>query len=40
MNLAAAMLGFFVLRPIINKRLKSAKELMQKQAENQTLLAA
>jgi hypothetical protein len=40
MNLAAALLGFFVFRPIINARLKSAKELMKNQTENQTLLAA
>jgi OFA family oxalate/formate antiporter-like MFS transporter len=42
MNFAAALLGFFVLKPIINWRLKHAKELMSNQADlkDQTPLAA
>ena len=33
MNVAAALLGFFVLRPIINERLKSSKELAESQIQ-------
>jgi hypothetical protein len=42
MNFAAALLGFFVLKPIINRRLKHAKELMSNQTDlkDQTPLAA
>ena len=42
MNLAAALLGFFVLKPIINRRLKHANELIKDQTglKDQTQLAA
>jgi OFA family oxalate/formate antiporter-like MFS transporter len=34
MNVVAALLGFFVLRPIINRRLKSTRELVQTPARS------